>query len=231
MARHHHPNIPGQGHGEPVDDGLDHRRGGEAIGHARGIGAKHTAARAAGDEEALLIHPTLSKHRIHHAHEVFVVRARIGLVDFLGEGLAIARRASGVRPDRNVAFRGVALNFRRKGRGVHGKGAAVDFQKQRRRAVGAHPRRDGHPGLDGQAVEAGGHGEFLNARQGNLLEQIGVEVRHNAGRPRTHLNGQLRRAQGIGHGPGHDPLGPGAAHRVVPRAVGTPKAGAAHIPK
>ena len=90
VSRHHHPDIPRQGHGEPVDDGLNDGGGSEAVGHARGVGAQHAAPGAARDKQALLIDPALGDHRIHDAHEIFVVRPRVGFIDFLREGLAIA---------------------------------------------------------------------------------------------------------------------------------------------
>ena len=132
----------------PVDHRLGDHGGAEAIRLADDPRREHAAARTAGDEQVVGVDVALRDHRIDAGHQVVVVIARIGVVDQVAEGFAVAGAAARVGVQHDVARRREQLQLGGVVRAVGGERPAVDLEDQRIFLRLVEIGRRDHPALD-----------------------------------------------------------------------------------
>src|SRR5439155_4916723 len=97
------------------------------------------------DEQVVRIGDAAVNSRVDGGHQVVEVAVRIGLVDAVGEGLAVTGRTAGVGVQDCITGGGVELIIGREVRAVGGVGAAVNLQDQRHALARLVGRRKQQP--------------------------------------------------------------------------------------
>ena len=204
--------VGGERHAGPVDDGLLRGGGAKAGGLADDPRGQDAAARSAGDEQIVGVGAALGNRGVDRGHEVVIVAVGIGLLDPVGEALAVTGGAARVGEEDGVAGGGIKLIVGREMRAITGVGAAVDFKDHRHAGARLVARREHQPGGDIAAI-GGANRKRLEAaevlgRQGQI-----VEPGELAGCAAAVADRDIRRAIGAIGGEG-DRAGPGEAERT-----------------
>ena len=225
VAREERIEIRGQHETRPVDHRLDRNGRAEAVGVADDPRGQAAATAAAGDEQVVGIDRAERDGRVDHAHQVVEILARVSVLDQVGELAAVARAAARIGIDHDIAGRRIKLDLRGEGRSVGGERATVDLEQQRVLLRRVEVRRAHDPGLDVATVGRGLDRKFLHLAEGQVIEQVGVEVGQHAGPTRAFDHGQvgqaLRRAARVG--------GAARGRREAGRSVGPADLGTAKV--
>ena len=136
----------------PVDHGLGHHRGAEAIRLADDPAAQHATTASAGDEHVLVVDVSSCNHRVYAGHEVVVVEARIGVVDQIAELLSVAGAAPRVGVQHHIPGGCVELNLGGEAIAVVGERPAVNFEEQRILVAGIEIGRLHNPTLNAAPI-------------------------------------------------------------------------------
>ena len=132
----------------PVDDRIERSGGAEALGVLDGPAGEHAAAAAAGDEEIVRVDVALGDDGVDAAIEIVEIVAGIGVVNEVGEFLAVAGAAARIGVEDDVAHRSPDLFFEIEAVAIVGERAAVNFEDQRIFLRGVEIGRLDDPALD-----------------------------------------------------------------------------------
>ena len=139
--------------GPARDVALSHRCGEAGCLSHHPIGQQSTAA-SAGHAHFLFIDIAAPDQFIHAGHQIFVIVARIMILNDVAKILAVGCAAPRIRIKHDVSFRGHPLKFVLENVAVGRMGSAVDVKDERILFPGTKIRRLLHPRLDRFAIEA-----------------------------------------------------------------------------
>jgi len=97
--------VGGKDEAVPIDDGIEARSGAEAFGVLDGPSGKDAATAPASDKEIVGIDVAFSDDGVDAAVEVGEIVSWIGVMDEIGEFLAVAGAAAGVGVEDDVAWK------------------------------------------------------------------------------------------------------------------------------
>ncbi len=140
-----------------------------------GPGGQHAAAAAAGDKEIVGVDVALGDDGVDAAIEIGKIVAGIGVVDEVGEFLAVAGAAAGVGVKHYITHGRPNLLFEIETVAVVAEGSAVNFQDQRIFLGGIEAGRVNDPALNLALVFGGFVRNFFYAAGNFLLQQFLVE--------------------------------------------------------
>ena len=95
----------------PVDNGFGNHSRAKTIRIANDPRCQHTAAGTPGDVKPVLVDKASRNDRIDTLHQVIVILARVIVMDLIGKGLTVTRRATRIRIKHDIASCRIQLHL------------------------------------------------------------------------------------------------------------------------